>query len=235
MSIFAGMRCHTKSSLPGVPSVPSLCSWCAECVPSVCRVVIKCYTNPIFSSCYKAADELDDHNWSGLGHAIDASVWSWRAMKCAKILAGMTPPEVINAQTIGELHWPDGYTCLHLCCDASDKSFARVELAALLIDKNAEVNARTPGGNTPFLLAAGCGITDVVGVLESHGADIYAVNNNNANGNNKCQNNSSMMRKALGRLGVPQALSQAESGRTRTTFSDARAARVCRSDHHRGE
>ena len=197
-------------------------------------MVIKCYTNPIFSSCYKAADELDDHNWSGLGHAIDASVYSWRAMKCAKILAGMTPPEVINAQTIGEKHWPDGYTCLHLCCDASDKSFARVQLAALLIDKNAEVNVRAAHGNTPFLLACGSGITDVVTVLVSHGADIHAQSDKNANGNNKCQKNSSMMRKALCRLGVPKPLAQAESGRTRKTCSDARATRVVRSDYRRG-
>ena len=123
-------------------------------------------------ACFASVWSTDANNWSGLHHAVDASSYSIAAVHAAFALIPQTPVEVINAQTTGSQ--PKGYTCLHFACDGSDRSFARREIAKALITKRADLEARDAKGNTPFLLASGAGVTDVVQLLRECGADTTA-------------------------------------------------------------
>ncbi|GFN83213.1 ankyrin repeat-containing protein [Plakobranchus ocellatus] len=63
----------------------------------------------------------------------------------------------------------DGETALHWASDT--------EIARLLIQAGADLEARTINGRTPLLAAAYTGKTGVINVLNEHGADMAAVDN----------------------------------------------------------
>ena len=75
----------------------------------------------MFHAKSQAADELDDHGWYPLHHAVDATSYSWRALEAAKALLRITPQAVLNSATTGSQ--PSGYTCLHVACEGSDNTF----------------------------------------------------------------------------------------------------------------
>ena len=81
----------------------------------------------------------------------------------------MTDIEIINKRTTGDR--PNGYTCLHLCCDGSDRNFERDVLCEMLVGKRADIESRCAKGNTPLQLAAGAGLVSHVQFLLRSWAD----------------------------------------------------------------
>ncbi len=91
-------------------------------------------------------------------------------------LAGETP--VMLAALRGRLPWVQalvrrgalineaGFTALHYACSGPDNG-----VSAWLITQGAELDARSPNGSTPLMLAAGYGSPDSVDVLLQAGAD----------------------------------------------------------------
>ena len=177
---------------------------------------------------YEAPSQLDANGWSPLHHAIDASSYSWRGLEAAKGLVHITEVDVINSPTVG--NQPKGYTCLHFACDGSDKSFGRPDIARSLIAKKADLEARDPKGNTPFLLASGTGITQTIKTLMDARADVTAENYRHQGATQKAMKSSSDVKRALNDAEVPPAKRWAASGRTRTGVSESRQTRYARND-----
>ena len=140
-------------------------------------------------------------------------------------LVKITPASVINTQTTGSQ--PRGYSCLHLACDGSDRTFRRGELACALIRKRADIEARCPIGNTPFLLACGVGVSDTVSLLMTARADVTAQNDRQMGALEKAQGHSGELRKILTRANVPMT-EATSSGRYRIGISDQRQVRYLR-------
>ena len=140
-------------------------------------------------------------------------------------LVKITPASVINTQTTGSQ--PRGYSCLHLACDGSDRTFRRGELACALIRKRADIEARCPIGNTPFLLACGVGVSDTVSLLMTARADVTAQNDRQMGALEKAQGHSGELRKILTRANVPMT-EATSSGRTRIGISEQRQIRYVR-------
>ena len=96
-------------------------------------------------------------------------------------LAGETP--VMLAALRGHLPWVQalvrrgalineaGFTALHYACSGPDNG-----VSAWLITQGAELDARSPNGSTPLMLAAGYGSPDSVDVLLQAGADPSLLN-----------------------------------------------------------
>lgn len=70
-----------------------------------------------------------------------------------------------------------GWSPLHYA--ASGTSDAQVEIAKLLLAKGANINARSPNGTTPLMMAAGNGSAQMVQFLLESGADATLVNDQN--------------------------------------------------------
>jgi len=178
----------------------------------------------------KAITDVDDNNWTGLAHAIDATTYSERAMEAAlSILEGMRDSgedaAILHYKTTVALHKPCGYTCLHFACDASDKIFGRVHLVEMLLKKKADIEARTAKGNTPFLLASGSGQTDVVNTLMAAKCDGTATNKGGNGALQRARDSSGDVFRALSQASIVVPNTTAESGRMRTGTSAARHTR----------
>lgn len=143
-------------------------------------------------------------------------------MAAAFNLIGRTHKDIINHATTGKQ--PPQNTALHLCSDGSDKGFRRAELAYDLIGRNANIEAEDARGNTPLLLASGCGITDVVKVLIDAGANTSATNYKQKGSLQKADAVSSSSTKFLKNAGAQMTFSE-ESGCTRTGTSMGRQTR----------
>jgi hypothetical protein len=174
-------------------------------------------------ACSQAADQLDEHGWPALHHAVDATSYSWRAMEAAKALLKITPREVLNSRTIGSQ--PSGYTCFHFASEGSDKSFARADLVRALVEQKAELEERRAIGNTAFLLACGTGATDIIKALADSRADVNACNDRRVGGFQRAQNSSSSSRRALEGHGLARPKEWAASGRQWTGESESRLTR----------
>ena len=83
--------------------------------------------------------------------------------------------EIINHPTTRSQ--PEGFTCLHFASEGSDKDYERARLVRALVERQANVEARTTTGNTPLLLASGTGVVDTIEQLLDCGADVNAKNN----------------------------------------------------------
>jgi len=70
----------------------------------------------------------------------------------------------------------EGWTPLHYACSGPDNG-----VAAWLISQGAEINARSPNGSTPLMLAAGYGALDLTPVLLKAGADVSLRNQQGMN------------------------------------------------------
>ncbi|MEO3713406.1 ankyrin repeat domain-containing protein [Roseateles flavus] len=95
--------------------------------------------------------------------------------------AGETP--VMLAALRGRLPWVQalvqrgalineaGFTALHYACSGPDNG-----VSAWLVTQGAELDARSPNGSTPLMMAAGYGSPDSVDILLQAGADARLVN-----------------------------------------------------------
>jgi uncharacterized protein len=84
--------------------------------------------------------------------------------ECAKVL-------IERGAKVGAEQIANNSTALH---DVAAESRGSAKMAQLLIQAGADVNAKTSGGYTPLLVAAGRGKTEVVKVLLEAGADVHA-------------------------------------------------------------
>jgi len=171
-----------------------------------------------FASC----NEVDDNGWTPLMHSIDSMTFSKRACISTMQLVLGTSPAFIKCVTTGSQ--PTMWTALHFACDGSDVLFKKAELVTMLIEKNADIEARDSKGNTPLLIAAGSGLTDVCLVLLNAGADRTAININGHGALFKGAKSSKSLGAVLEELGCPQTASTV-SGRTRQGTSQSREAR----------
>ncbi len=115
---------------------------------------------------------VDANNWLALHHSIDSMTFSHRAYLATKDLLRRTPD--INVRTTGSQ--PTGSTPLHFACSGSDIGFHMLEVVIELLDQRADIEAKEANDNTPLLLAAGTGVTDVCDVLWRRGANMRAEN-----------------------------------------------------------
>ena len=168
---------------------------------------------------FQDANETDPNGWLPLHHATDSITFSSRAAAAARALIPLTTD--LNKQTTGSQ--PTGYTPLHFACDGSDATFAAAEIAGMLLEYHADVDARDSKDNTPLLLAAGSGVTDVCQVLVHAGCNIKATNINGQGAKEKAWGCSPSLANWLEELGAPDT--RGSSGRTRTGCSDSRQAR----------
>jgi ankyrin repeat protein len=113
--------------------------------------------------------------------------------------------------------------------------FGRAELARSLIAKKADLEAKCAKGNTPFLLASGAGVTDIIQALIDARADVHAKNNKGCGAMQKAMGSSGSTRQTLREAQVQQPVWEqwADSGRTRTGVSDARQVRQARDDRRK--
>ena len=156
------------------------------------------------------------------GHAIDTMTLSARAMHAARALATCTPDSVWEAATTGEQ--PPGYTALHLACDGSDVNLEKLVVVKILLERKVNLEARDTKGNTPLLLAAGTGLTDVCTTLLDCGADKDVTNINDHGAYRIADGCSHTLADILLARGCPETHSQ-KSGRTRQGMSQSRLLR----------
>ena len=119
---------------------------------------------------------------------------------------------------------PHGWTMAHFVCDASDKLYKRQELMKLLFENWADINARTPRGQTPFLLASAQGDVAMIELLISLGVDTTYVPEGRAGPRQRAAQSSGMASRFLGSAGVPNA-PWVESRRQRKGDSEKRSIR----------
>ena len=139
----------------------------------------------------------------------------------------MTPEKIINTATKpNKPGWPSGFTCLHFASDGSDHSRMRVDFIHSLVQRKADLEARTKGSyNTPWTLANGQGAGDISRALVKAGADTTAINGRQKGAREMAKDCSSSLASSLKRQRVEDTIS-GRSGRTRQT--DAAPSRQIR-------
>ena len=142
------------------------------------------------------AREVDDQGWSGLIHAANASQYCLRAALAARALAQTSD---VNLRTTGAQ--PPQQAALHFACSGSDTSFQRVYVVEALLEARAQLEAATPKGATPLLLAASSGLTDICRVLLEYGADRSAKNKKGKGALELARGSSRSVRSLLGKWG----------------------------------
>ena len=71
------------------------------------------------------------------------------------------------------------------------------KLPDLLIDRNADLEARNDRGLTPWLIATGSGVVDTAVALSQAGCDVFAVTQEGTNAADRCSSSSTQMRTYL--------------------------------------
>ena len=122
---------------------------------------------------YRHAEQTDEHGWTALHHAIQATVYWDIAPRICRGLIPMMSSDWLRARTWGNRMI--GYTPLHCCCNGSDLKLQRADICRLLIQYEADIEARDDCDRTPFLLACGTGLLDVAQALSHLGADVHAI------------------------------------------------------------
>ena len=95
----------------------------------------------------------------------------------------------------------------------------------MLVERKADLEKRTHTGNTPFLLACGTGVTDVVKVLVEMGADVNAVNDRKLGCYQVAHQSSGSTRELLESLGIEQPKILVPSARQYHDVSESRETR----------
>ena len=142
---------------------------------------------------YGHAAQVDRDGWTPLMHAMQATVHWESAWRCCIGLIMMMPDERLRATATGGRM--KGYTALHMACNGSDRSFRRPHVVRLLVSRNADLEARTEKGLTPWLLATATGVVDTAMALCQAGCDVFAVTPGGQNALDRCRASSTQMRR----------------------------------------
>ena len=113
---------------------------------------------------------MDKVGWTPLMHAVNASIYCWRAARAVRSLALAVTPEGqrlsdVNAKATGNLL--SGRTALHMACESTFGGGPREQLYVVtaLLDAGAQTDAVTPDGHTPFFCAERRGFREVSSLL----------------------------------------------------------------------
>ena len=141
----------------------------------------------------RTANMADNEGATALHHAISYMVfWSEAFWIALGLLEKMTPfwrrANIVSGRMAG-------YSVLHCCANGSDRLLRRAEMCQILLDYNADIDARDCQGRTPFHLAVGTGVVDCARVLRNNGADHEAVSDDGRNAADRCKGSSEQMRK----------------------------------------
>ena len=152
-------------------------------------------------------------------HAIDSMTFSSRAFPAAINLIPQTRD--INAVTTGAR--PRGYTALLFACDGGDIARNKVRVVRSLLRYTADIEAVTPKGMSPLLLACSTGAADVAQFLIEHGARKLATNVRGQGARQLGASVSGSVRHFCDMSGIP--MTEGQGGRTRHHVSQARQMR----------
>ena len=170
---------------------------------------------------FQNPDQTDANGWSPLQHAIDVVTFSpLRGHLAAYDLIRDTKD--LENRTKGSR--PSWNTALHMACLGSDAGFHKKELVQTLLLYQANIEARDPKLNTPLLLAAASGLTDVCEVLIENGCNPSAKNYKRKGAWQLACDSSSDVRALLEYHNFPRTESDLR-GRTRTSDSYRRSLR----------
>ena len=150
--------------------------------------------------------EVDDQGWSGLIHAANASQYCLRAALAARALAQTSD---VNLRTTGAQ--PPQQAALHFACSGSDTSFQRVYVVEALLEARAQLEAATPKGATPLLLAASSGLTDICHLLLDSRANPSAKNKDGKGALQLAGDTSTSVWTVLKQWGCPETRGQKRS------------------------
>ena len=129
-------------------------------------------------------DECDKNGWTALHHACDSGFSKRAFLAAQEILAGRNfrddkmcerMQRALMLKTVGSQ--PPGFTALHFACDGANRCGDNQRLVHALLQRKADIEAKDARGNTPFLKAAGQGLTDVCEYLICCKADVNATDN----------------------------------------------------------
>ena len=184
---------------------------------------------------------VDTDGWTPLIHAVNASSYSRRAAEAAIFLLINSPfmessgrrgqpsvaHKVVNMATTGAR--PPGKTALLFACSGSDALFRSQSTVFALLTARADIEARDQNGNTPFLLAAACGITDVVKLLIENRADLHVTNDAGKGALQLARHCSSDVRGLLEHHGCVNTHANAPAGNQRAGIKHAKVCRYAAS------
>ena len=185
--------------------------------------------------------DVDTDGWTPLIHAVNASSYSVRAQEAAIFLLINSPfmessgrrgqpsvaHKVVNMATTGAR--PPGKTALLFACSGSDVSYMSHRIVAALLTARADIEARDSNGNTPFLLAAASGITDVVELLINRRADLHVTNHAGKGALQLARKCSSDVRGLLEHHGCSDTHANAPPGYQRAGIKQAKMCRYAAS------
>ena len=143
---------------------------------------------------YGSAEQVDTDGWTALMHAMQATVYWDKAWRCCCGLIGVMSDQRLRAKVIsGRMK---GYSVLHMACNGSDRAWRRAHLVQLLVDSDADLEAKNgEKGLTPWLLATGTGVVDTAMALSQAGCDVTATAPDDRNAADLCVGSSTQMTK----------------------------------------
>ena len=113
--------------------------------------------------------------WTPLMHAVNASIYCWRAARAVRSLALAVTPEGqplsdVNAVATGGLL--SRKTALHMACESTFTrgSPEQLYVVTALLDAGAHAEVETPDGHAPLFCAEARGFTEVSSLLMSRSA-----------------------------------------------------------------
>ena len=116
--------------------------------------------------------------------------------------------------------------------EVTKSTYERARLVRALVERHANVEARTTTGNTPLLLASGTGVVDTIEQLLDCGADVNAKNNRGLGAYQNASQCSRSAKTALKEYGAWEPSRWVPSASQRSGVSSSRAARwMQRGDH----
>lgn len=147
---------------------------------------------------YRSAEQFDEHGWTALHFACQASVYWSEAPSIVRGLMTMMSQDWLRAKTKGGR--PSHTAALHMLSTGSDCSLQRADLVWDLIFADADIDVEDEKGRTPFLLATGTGVLDTAKALSHAGANIWAAARDGRNAADRASGSSGQMARYSGEM-----------------------------------
>ena len=140
---------------------------------------------------YRNADDVDEHGWTPLHHAMQSTVHWDEGHRVCRGLMQMMDPARLGAKTTGGriVSW----TALHMCANGSDCQLQRAALCQLLLQRGVDIDPLDEQGRSPFLICCGTGAVDTAKALSQGGADVRLASYDGRNAANRAKESSGEM------------------------------------------